>query len=229
LCRGKADVLEAACGAGQGLGYLAAKVSGTVTGCDIDDKNLDYARKTYLGRKNIRLLRLDAHAMNLPDSSFDAVILYEAVYYLAEPSRFIAEALRVLRPGGIIVIVSANKDSSGFNPSPHSLKYFSAPELRQLLESGGFIEAKLYGDCPAIPPGLVSKIVSALKRIAVQLRLMPKTMKGKELLKRIFMGRLKTLPCEITDDMAEYTPPVDLPDDKPAPSYKVIFAVARKQ
>jgi len=32
-------------------------------------------------------------------------------------------------------------------------------------------------------------------------------MKGKEFLKRIFMGKLVPLPPEITDGMAEYTPP----------------------
>jgi len=63
---------------------------------------------------------------------------------------------------------------------------------------------------------------------------MPKTMKGKEFLKRIFMGKLVPLPPEITDSMAECTPPVSLlsalrsPLLAPTRNYKVIFAVANK-
>jgi hypothetical protein len=52
-------------------------------------------------------------------------------------------------------------------------------------------------------------------------------MKGKEFLKRIFFGKLIPLPPEIKDGMAEYTPPVPIPYDKPDFEYKVIYAVAR--
>jgi len=51
-------------------------------------------------------------------------------------------------------------------------------------------------------------------------------MKGKEFLKRIFFGKLIPLPPEIKDGMAEYTPPVPLPHDKPNFEYKVIYVVA---
>jgi hypothetical protein len=54
-------------------------------------------------------------------------------------------------------------------------------------------------------------------------------MKGKELLKRIFFGKLIPLPPEIKDGMAEYTPPVPIPHDVPNSEYKVIYAVARLQ
>ncbi len=54
-------------------------------------------------------------------------------------------------------------------------------------------------------------------------------MKGKEYLKRIFFGKLIPLPPEITDGMAEYTPPVPIPDNSSNYEYKVIYAVARLQ
>ena len=44
-----------------------------------------------------------------------------------------------------------------------------------------------------------------LKIIAVRFNLIPKTMQGKQLLKRIFFGRLKSIPAIITDDMAHLT------------------------
>lgn len=73
--------------------------------------------------------------------------------------------------------------------------------------------------------GLKGKMVSLIKKAAIKLHLMPKTMKGKEKLKRIFMGKLKPLPPEITDGLAEYIPPTPIPHDVPNADYKVLFAV----
>jgi hypothetical protein len=66
-----------------------------------------------------------------------------------------------------------------------------------------------------------------LKRAAVQLDLIPKTMKGKELLKRIVFGSLVELPKEIPDGKS-----VELPEpiaaDRPDREHRVLFAVARR-
>lgn len=49
-------------------------------------------------------------------------------------------------------------------------------------------------------------------------------MKGKEFLKRIFMGKLIVLPPEITDGMADYTPPAPIDHTVCNTGYKVLFA-----
>ena len=90
LCAGK-DVLEVACGAGLGLGALA-KVAGKVVGGDIDESLVALARAHYAGRPKIEIHRLDAHQLPFPDQSFDVVLLFEAIYYLASPEKFLAEA-----------------------------------------------------------------------------------------------------------------------------------------
>ena len=71
------------------------------------------------------------------------------------------------------------------------------------------------------------KIIATIRKIAVAIHLIPKTMKGKEFLKRIFFGKLIRLPPEIQDGMAEYTPPAPIPNSRPNFEYKVIYAVAR--
>jgi hypothetical protein len=53
-------------------------------------------------------------------------------------------------------------------------------------------------------------------------------MKGKEFLKRIFMGKLMPLPPEIENGMAEYIKLVPILHNTPNRNFKVIFAVARK-
>jgi hypothetical protein len=102
------------------------------------------------------------------------------------------------------------------------------PELNKLLHENGF-NVEFYGAFSALPKGLKERIIALIKRTAVALHLVPKTMKGKEFLKRIFFGKLISLPPEIQDGMAEYTPPVPIAHDVPNSEYKVIYAVARLQ
>ena len=125
-----------------------------------------------------------------------------------------------------MLIATVNKDWSEFNPSPFSTQYFSVLELGKLLQDNGF-NVEFYGAFSTLPNGLKDEAIAIIKRIAVALHLIPKTMKGKEFLKRIFFGKLIPLPSEIKDRMAEYSPPIPIPHDAPNFEYKVIYAVAQ--
>jgi ubiquinone/menaquinone biosynthesis C-methylase UbiE len=226
FCKGK-DVLEVACGAGQGLGYLAGAAK-TVVGGDIDQENLKFAKTKYEQRNNIRIELLDAQKISFSDKSFDVVIFYEAIYYLKEAERFFDEAYRILREDGLLVICTANKDWGDFNPSPFSTRFFSVPELNSLLVQK-FYDVKFYGGFKVKTNGLRTVIISLIKRIAIFLKIIPKTMKGKEFFKRLFFGQLLPLPAEIYEGMTEYIEPVPVAADLPNDDYKVIFAVGRKR
>ena len=154
------------------------------------------------------------------------MILYEAIYYLAEPERFLDECRRVIRDKGVLLICTVNKDWSEFNPSPYSAKYFSAHELYQFLKHE-FSDVELYGAFATSPDSTIDKIISLIKRTAVTLHMMPGTMKGKELLKRIFFGKLSPLLNEIEEGMCGYSPPVPIRYNSPNFEYKVIYVVGR--
>lgn len=222
FCDGK-DVLEVACGPGLGLGYLATRAK-RVVGGDITKSLVDSARRHYGSR--VELLCLDAHTLPFPERSFDVVILYEAIYYLSSPDRFLSECRRVLRPNGVVLICTVNKEWNGFNPSPYSVRYFSVPELHQLLEGHGF-QAEVFGAFPDEAQTARDKVVSFIRRVAVRTGLIPKTMEGKRYLKRLFYGRLTPLPPEIRDGMVEYHHPVRLPPDSATSAFKVIYFAAR--
>ncbi len=85
LCQGK-DVLEVRCGSGAGLGYLARRAR-SVVGGEYTESLLSRALLHYRGR--IPLVWLDAHALPFREASFDAVILFEAIYYLGRPEDFL--------------------------------------------------------------------------------------------------------------------------------------------
>ena len=217
------DVLEVACGSGQGLGHLARKAR-SVVGGDYAYSLVQLAQAHYQGR--VPLIRLDAQTLPFDRHRFDVVLLYEAMYYLAAPDQFLTACRRVLRPGGVLLIATANKDWPGCARSPFSTRYYGAPELDAVLKRHGF-DAELLADFPVSAPGINGRIVGLIRSMAVTLNLMPKTMKGKELFKRVFYGRLLPLPSEIEDGMVEVSRPVPVPSHIPVTMYKVLYAVAR--
>ncbi len=223
FCEGK-DVLELACGSGQGLGFLA-RFARSIVGTDIDEEILAIARTTYEGR--IPLKRMDAEEILFPDASLDVVILFEAIYYLPRPERFASEAWRVLRPGGAVLVCTANPDLPDFNPSPFRQRYFNPPELVELFETLGF-QAECYGEDPVPIETFQDRAIRFLKMCAVRFHMIPRTMAGKKYLKRIVYGDLVPIPAEVHDGMAPVAAPLPIPSDRPDATHRVIHCVARK-
>ncbi len=223
FCGGK-TVLEAACGPGAGLGYLS-KQARAVVGGDYTAGLLSLARAHYGPR--IPLVRLDAHGLPFRQGVFDVVVLFEAIYFLADAGRALESCRRVLAPSGTLIIVTVNPEWPAFCAAPFSTRYPSASELRQALGEHGF-SAELFGGFPTTTAGARGQLMSALKRAAVRMGLIPKTMKGKEFLKRLVFGRLEPFPADITAVSGTYHEPVRLTDLGETGIYKVLYAVARK-
>lgn len=222
-CKDKV-VLEIGCGSGQGLGLLS-QTADRIVGGDYTELLVRQARHHYNGR--IPLLRLDAHTLPFRPDAFDTIILYEAIYYLENPALFIEECLRTLKPEGTILICNANKNLPDFNPSPYSYQYFSPVDFRELFNRYG-MRVECFGDCRVDYDRPVSKLLSFIKRTLVRLDLMPKTMRGKLLLKRLVFGKLVELPAELLDDGEPMQEPVEIGIDDISKDYKVIYAVAVK-
>ena len=222
-CQNK-DVLEVACGSGQGLGLLSHQAR-TLVGADYSDHLIQKVAQHY--HQRIPLARLDAHALCFKNLTFDTIILYEAIYYLRQPEKFVQECHRVLRPGGTLLICTANKDLPDFNPSPHSYQYFSPPEFGFLLESFDF-SLECYGDC-LVDNDPLHTFMSFVKKTMVRLDLMPKTMRGKQLFKRIVFGKLVDMPAELTAEDWSGNLPQPIDPQIPDTQHKVIFAVGIKR
>ena len=213
------DALEVACGAGQGLRYLKSAARWVVGG-DYTASLLRTARASTEGQ--VPLVRLDGQALPFADRSFDVVLLYEAIYYLARPDLFVREARRLLRPDGVLIICSANPERPDFNPSPHSVKYLKASDLTRLLASHGF-RVSVLGAFP-VPRGGSGALIGGLKHIAGKLHLIPTSMKGKERLKRMFLGPLQPFPAEVDRSVGVVHEPTPLAAGVAA-GYKVLYAV----
>lgn len=98
------DVLEIAIGTGRNLPFYSLDVR--LTGIDLTQAMLNRARQraAELGR-DVRLMIADAEALDLPDETFDTVVVTLALSTVPNVPRVLAEAWRVLRPGGRLLLL----------------------------------------------------------------------------------------------------------------------------
>lgn len=217
------DVIEVACGTGPGLGYLAARANSLRSG-DYSCRMVERVRAHYGDR--IHCNQFDAQEMPFEENSADVIIIFEALYYLSAPEVFVAECKRVLRPGGCVLVSTANCDLFDFNPSPHSWRYHGVQELAVLFGAQGF-STEFWGSTPIAKVSSKQKFLRPLKKFMVDVGLMPKSMYGKQLLKRIIFGKSIPMPAEIIEGMAEIETPSPLAAGRPDTAHKVIYCVAR--
>lgn len=222
-CRGR-RVFEVACGTGQGLGLLA-KVATSVAGSDIEPKSISAARKAYGDRFDLSVGGADR--LPAADGAIDAVLLFEAIYYLPDVEAFLRECRRVLAPGGLLFVSSNNPDLFDFNPSPFSHGYYGAAELPRLLEADGF-KASLFGYARTGGLPLRHRVMRPLKAAAGRLGLVPKTMRGKQVLRRLLYGRLPEMPRDLGLVDLPYTPPEPIAAGVPDRDHRFLYAMAER-
>jgi SAM-dependent methyltransferase len=222
LCAGK-DVLELACGPALGVVHLAGKARSVIGGdCNLEQLRMVFART---GRR-LPLVCLDAHTLPFGKNSFDLVILFEAIYYLTNPGQFLRECRRVMRPDGLLLVSLANRDWPGFNPSPFSTRYFSAVELFELLKTCGFVP-EVYGAFPSKPTTASQTVRDHIRRFAVRGGLIPRTLRAKAALKRVFYGALKTVGRDLDDCGVEIDPLVRVLPHQNSALDRILYAAGR--
>jgi ubiquinone/menaquinone biosynthesis C-methylase UbiE len=142
--RAPRNLLDIGTGTGRILQLFAPHI-GFGLGIDLSHEMLTVARarldKSDLRNCHVRLG--DMYHLSLPDNSFDAATLHRVLHYADRPAEALAEASRVLRPGGRLVVVDF---------APHDLEFlrddyahrrlgFSDGEMTAWFEAAG-IEAE---------------------------------------------------------------------------------------
>jgi cyclopropane fatty-acyl-phospholipid synthase-like methyltransferase len=136
-------VLDVACGLGATSRHLARQFGAeNITGINISPKQLEVCRETSPGS---HFLEMDATRLEFPDATFDHVVCVEAAFHFEPRRRFFEEVLRVLKPGGSLVLSDILHDLWGekLNPLLHPKNHLADPgAYTRLLEEVGFTGAR---------------------------------------------------------------------------------------
>jgi ubiquinone/menaquinone biosynthesis C-methylase UbiE len=147
-------VLDIGCGGGRTVAKLAAATSGQVFGVDYSAASVKASGKRNRqliteGRVEIR----QASVSQLPfsDRMFDLVTAVETHYYWPDLASDLREILRVLKPGGQLIIIAEAYKRSRFDPTQAVMKmlraaYFGAAEHRELFERAGYTSVQVLED-----------------------------------------------------------------------------------
>jgi SAM-dependent methyltransferase len=96
------DVLELGCGAAQ-WSILLAGLGARAVGMDNSARQLEHAREALAtAGLDFPLIHAAAESIPLPDESFDIVFADHGANRFADPYRWVPEAERLLRPGGLL-------------------------------------------------------------------------------------------------------------------------------
>ena len=145
-------VIDAACGLGYGgaLVYDGGLAS-SILGIDSSGFAVDYANAIFADRRpRLTFTQDDVHCIaRLPEESAEVVISFETLEHIADPRAFVAQAERVLSPGGRFICSVPNQwlDESGRDPNPYHLHVFDLPKLLALFDDGLSNRARHRPDC----------------------------------------------------------------------------------
>jgi GT2 family glycosyltransferase/ubiquinone/menaquinone biosynthesis C-methylase UbiE/glycosyltransferase involved in cell wall biosynthesis len=103
-------VLDIACGEGFGTELLSQRAR-KVIGIDIDQPTVIQAKELYGHIKNISFCTGDCRLIPLKSASIDLVVSFETIEHIERHQTFIDEVARVLRPDGVLIISTPDKEN----------------------------------------------------------------------------------------------------------------------
>lgn len=103
------NVLELGCGNGKHTAVLAAN-SAHILATDISKAMLQVAQQRLAPFAHVTLQAADCYATGLQDGRFDTVFMANLIHVVAKPEQALAEAHRLLKPDGRLIIVSYTQD-----------------------------------------------------------------------------------------------------------------------
>ena len=132
------DVLDIASGDGV-LAELLAPHAGRYVCIDASPRVVAAAAERLRRFGNVEVRVGDMHALPLEEGSFDLVVLMHALTYAGKPAQAVAEAARVLRPGGLLLLSSLAKHEhrAVVDAYGHVNLGFAEKELRRFLDRAG--------------------------------------------------------------------------------------------
>jgi len=134
--RSRGLVLDAACAQGN-FGLLLAEAGRQVVALDINVEFLRYSRAKH-ERGQVSWVCGSVVSFPFPDHLFEVILLGEVIEHVAYPEVLVAEALRLVKPDGIIIITTPNRQSKNLKGKSPSFSTIKNQNRR-------YLEAKQFG------------------------------------------------------------------------------------
>lgn len=99
-------VVELGCGTGLYTAVYASRCDHVIA-TDISPPMVDAARRSLATLSNVEVRLADAVATGLPQGSADVVVAVNLLHVVPHPAAVLAEARRLLRPGGVLLVAGA--------------------------------------------------------------------------------------------------------------------------
>jgi ubiquinone/menaquinone biosynthesis C-methylase UbiE len=152
------DLLDIGTGTGRMLEIFAPRI-GHGLGIDASREMLAIARVNLAraGVENCAVRQGDMYQLPLPGASFDAVVFHQVLHYAERPEAAIAEAARMLRPSGRLLIVDF---------APHALDFLREEHAHRRL---GFADGEIRDWCRAagLDPAPARHLAGARLTVAI--------------------------------------------------------------
>lgn len=149
-----ASILDIGCGGGGCIKIFLSKYpEAEIKGVDYSPVSVEKTRKVnWKAIENGRLEVLQGDVSQLPfeKDSFELVSAFETVYFWPGPVKSFKEVCRVLKPGGIFLIVnevdSLNEHTQKWVDLIKNMNIYNNEELKSFLKTSGFHNIKVFNE-----------------------------------------------------------------------------------
>jgi ubiquinone/menaquinone biosynthesis C-methylase UbiE len=144
---GGGTIVDCPCGAGPALRALGSNADVRYVGVDLSPSMLRRARRRARARglANVEFAEANATDIPVPDGAAELFLSYNGLHCFDDPAAALAEAARVLKPGGRLVGCCFVRGTGGLRARlllrPHSGDFGpigTEPEVREWLRAAGF-------------------------------------------------------------------------------------------
>ena len=161
-------LIDLGSGTGRMLSLLAPEADCAI-GLDLSQQMLNIARvhATEAGLGNVELRHGDIFDTRLPEGHADLVVVHQVLHYLSDPAAAVAEAARLVAPGGRLLIVDFAPHRLEFLREQHQHRRlgFADEEMRRWLGQAGLKAEPLKALPPANGEGLTVHVWAARRPI----------------------------------------------------------------
>jgi SAM-dependent methyltransferase len=148
-----AFAVDVGCGTGPVTRRMAARSPDTrIVGLEPSPELLEHARTFAEGIENVKFVKGDGASLPFSVGEVDALVFHTVLCHVTEPAKLLDEAMRVLRPGGILVVCDADFSKASLSAAEcdplqscadHFARYFVTDahlvgRLRPLAQRAGF-------------------------------------------------------------------------------------------